>query len=65
MLKIQSTVYPPSQPSQMEWEKEFSVGVLAPKRNEGKERAKEMMNLWKDKNNNIDFTHTIKKLSHA
>jgi len=62
MEQIQSTVYPPSQPSQVEWEKEFSVGILAPKRNEGKERAKQMMSLWKDKNGNIDYTHAIKKL---
>ena len=65
MIAIQSTVQPTEQLSEMEWLKEFRVGILAPKPSEGRDRAKAMMNLWKDKNNNIDFTHTIKKLSHA
>lgn len=43
MIKIQSTVYPPNQPNQMEWLKEFKVGIMAPKPTEGKERAKVMM----------------------
>ena len=62
MEKIQSTVYPPQQPSQLEWEKEFNVGILAPKPVEGKDRAKKMMQLWEDKNGHIDFSNIIKRL---
>jgi len=62
MEKIQSTVQPPKQPSYAEWYKEFRVGILAPKSREGKDRANNMMNLWKDKDGNINFTHTIKRL---
>ena len=62
MEKIQSTVYPSYQPSQLEWEKEFNIGILAPKPTEGKERAKKMMQLWEDKNGYVDFSNTIKRL---
>ena len=63
--KIQSTVMPTDQLSLMEWFMEYRVGLMAPKPNEGREKAKKMMELWKDKNGNIDFNETIKKLSHA
>jgi hypothetical protein len=63
-MNIAYTVQPSNQPSQMEWEKEFKVGTLAPKSREGRDRANAMMKLWEDKNQHIDFTQTIKKLSH-
>lgn len=65
MIQIQSTVMPTEQLSEMEWLEEFKVGILAPKPTEGKEKAMKMMELWKDKNGNINFNSTIKKLSHA
>ena len=60
MIQIQSTVQPSEMLSQVEWMKEFRVGLMAkPKKND---RPKQMMELWKDKNGNVDFTHTIQKL---
>lgn len=62
MITIQSTVWPTEQLSETEWLKEFRVGILAPKSTEGRDRAKEIMNSWKDKNDNIDFSKTIGRL---
>ena len=56
---------PTEQLSLEEWLAEYKIGLMAPKPTEGKERAMKMMNLWKDKNGNIDFNSTIKNLSHA
>jgi hypothetical protein len=42
--------------------KEFKIGLMAPKPREGRDRALKMMELWKDKNGNVDYTHTIKNL---
>lgn len=63
-MNIAYTVYPSNQPEQLEWMKEFKVGTFAPKSREGRDRANAMMKLWEDKNQHIDFTNTIKKLSH-
>ena len=61
-MNIAYTVQPSSQPSQAEWMKEFKIGLMAPKPREGRDRALKMMELWKDKNGNVDYTHTIKNL---
>ena len=61
-MNVAYTVYPNHQPSQLEWEKEFKVGTLAPKSREGKDRANAMMKLWEDKNSTIDFSEVIKRL---
>jgi hypothetical protein len=63
-MNIAYTVYPSNQLSQLEWMKEFRIGLMAPKPREGRDKALSMMKLWEDKNQHIDFTHTIKKLSH-
>jgi hypothetical protein len=44
MEKISRTTNPPQLPSEQEWMREFNVGILAPKPNNG--RASEMMAMW-------------------
>ena len=62
MERIAYTVEPANRPTQDAWFAEFRIGFMAPKPREGRDRALSMMKLWEDKNQHIDFTHTIKKL---
>ena len=64
MIKIQSTVTPPEQPSLNVWLIDFKVGLMAPKPRDGKDRAIKMMKLWEDNHGRIDFSETIKRLRH-
>lgn len=60
MEKIAYTIEPAERPTQDAWFAEFRIGLMAkPRQND---RPKKMMDLWKDKNGNVDFTHTIQKL---